>query len=62
MILDDSKLHIVQCWSIGKKVFSSEGKNKIYFGISSQIVVYDWNGLKLHTHPLDVNFLPGTML
>jgi len=62
MLLDDTRLHLIQCWPIGKKILCSEGKNKLYFGMSTQIVVYDWYGVKIHSHPLDVNFMPATML
>jgi len=24
--------------------------------------VYNWNGIKLFMHPLDINFVPGTMI
>ncbi len=62
MILDSGKLNLIQCFSIGKKVLCSEGKKKMYFGTSSQILVFDWHGIRLLTYPLEVNFIPGTLL
>ena len=62
MIFDNKKLHTLQCWAIGKKVLCSEGKGRVYFGLSFQIVGYSWYGVKEFMYQLDVNFLPGTML
>ncbi len=62
IVLDHIRLKMLQSWSIGKKVMCSEGKERLYFGISSQIAVFNWYGVKLFTYPLDINFVPGTLL
>ncbi len=60
--MDDFSLNIIQAWNIGKKILCSYGKNNLYFGLSSQILVYSWNGIKLNNFSLDINFLPCIIL
>jgi WD40 repeat protein len=62
MVLDHMKLKIMQGWSIGKKIMCSEGKERLYFGVSNQVSVFSWHGVKLFSHSFEVTFIPGSML
>lgn len=52
MVYDGKNLNLIQCWPIGKKILCSEGKERLYFGLSSQIVIFNWYGIKLGSYPL----------